>query len=258
MPVIQELSDQITRATGVPELQVEPMARSASNLTMLMRGGGQVFFAKIYTDAGDDAAEGALDANERYDREKAILTRDWRVRMPSILFAADNERVIVTREVAGDGFKHFLDEGRSLEALGLMARWVAGFHASAEPQPRDETLWDHFSRYAELRDNPRMAAAREVLESVKVTHHVLTKGDCTAANFKFDGNGAIGLDFEGAAYRVKEYDLLSMIRGMSGLTGETVEDMVDTVVQQYASVRPIADQDGTKAALRALVQITDY
>jgi tRNA A-37 threonylcarbamoyl transferase component Bud32 len=257
MPVIQDLSDQITRATGVPELQVEPMARSASNLTMLMRGGGQVFFAKIYTDAGD-AAPGALDANQRYDREKAILARDWPVPMPTMLFAADTERVIVTREVPGDGFKHFLDEGRALEALGLMARWVAGFHASAEPQPRDETLWDHFSRYAELKDNPRMEEIRALLEAVPLTHFVLTKGDCTASNFKFDGNGAIGLDFEGAAYRAMEYDLVSMIRGLAGLTGETVEDMVDTVVQQYATVRPIADQDATKAAVRALVEVSDY
>ncbi|MDF0600828.1 phosphotransferase [Psychromarinibacter sp. C21-152] len=254
MAVLRELAGDITKAVGINHLDVEPMARSASNMTMLLRGGGQVFFAKIYTDADLNA----LDANLRYDREKEILSQRWPVPTPTMVYSADVERVIVTREVPGHGFKHFMDEGRTLEALGMMARWIAGFHASADPQPRDETLWDHFSQYEELEGNAAFADLRGLLQSVPLTEYVLTKGDCTAHNFKFNENGAIGLDFEGAAYRAKEYDLVSMIRGLASLTGESIEAMTDVVVQQYATVRDIDDQEATKAAVRALVEVTDY
>ena len=228
MPILRDLANDITRATGIPELEVEPMARSASNMTMLLRGGGQVFFAKIYT----DASQNALDANLRYDREKEILSKRWPVPTPTLVYSADTERVLVTREVPGHGFKHFMDEGRSLEALGLMARWIAGFHASTEPQPRDGSLWDHFSQYDELETNADFLALRGRLEQVPLKEYVLTKGDCAAANFKFGENGAIGLDFEGVAFRAKEYDLIALIRGLHSLTGESISAMVDTVVQQ--------------------------
>ncbi len=254
MPVLRDLADDITKAVGIKELDVEPMARSASNMTMLLRGGGQVFFAKIYTDADLNA----LDANLRYDREKEILSRRWPVPMPTMVYSADVERVIVTREVPGHGFKHYMDDGRTHEALGLMARWIAGFHGSAEPQPRDETLWDHFRQYDELESNAAFAALQPMLSAMPLREFVLTKGDCSAANFKFGENGAIGLDFEGVAFRAKEFDMISLIRGLSGLSGESIEAMTDTVVQQYASVRAIDDPDGTKAAVNAIVKITDY
>ena len=254
MPVLRELAEDITRAVGVGELNVEPMARSRSNMTMLLRGGGQVFFAKIYTDANPTS----LDANQRYDREKEILSKQWPVPTPQLVYSADVERVLVTREVAGHGFKHFMDEGRTLEALGLMARWVAGFHASAEPQPQDGSLWDHFSRYVELQDDPEFRALKDVLSAIPLKEYVLTKGDCAASNFKFTDAGAIGLDFEGAAFRAKEYDMVALIRGLESLTGESVSAMVDTVVQQYASVRPIDDSKATAAAVEALVRATDY
>ena len=254
MPILRDLANDITRATGIPELEVEPMARSASNMTMLLRGGGQVFFAKIYT----DASQNALDANLRYDREKEILSKTWPVPTPTLVYSADVERVLVTREVPGYGFKHYMDEGRALEALGMMARWVAGFHASAEPQPQDGTLWDHFSQYAELQDDPDFAELKDLLSAAPLKEYVLTKGDCSAANFKFGDDGAIGLDFEGAAYRAMEYDLVALIRGLESVTGESVPAMVDTVVQQYASVRRIDDPEATKAIVRALVEFTDY
>ncbi len=254
MPVLRELAEDITKATGVAELVVEPMARSKSNMTMLLRGSGQVFFAKIYTDAD----RVSLDANERYDREKEILSKRWRVPTPMLVYSADVERVLVTREVPGHGFKHFMDEGRALEALGMMARWVAGFHASAEPAPQDGTLWDHFSKYEEFQDDPQFAGLRDLLAAQPLKEFVLTKGDCAAANFKFSENGAIGLDFEGVAFRAKEYDLLSLIRGLESLTGESVSDMVDTVVQQYSTVRPIEDEAATKAVVEALVRVSDY
>lgn len=254
MAVLRELAGDITKAVGVNHLEVEPMARSASNMTMLLRGGGQVFFAKIYTDADLNA----LDANLRYDREKEILSQRWPVPTPTMVYSADVERVIVTREVVGHGFKHFMDEGRTLEALGMMARWIAGFHASAEPQPRDETLWDHFSQYEELEGNEAFLGLRDLLQAIPLTEYVLTKGDCTTHNFKFNENGAVGIDFEGVAYRAKEFDFVSMIRGLHSLTGESIEAMTDAIVQQYAAVRKIADEDATKEAVTALVRVTDY
>jgi len=254
MPVLRELAEDITQAVGVGELNVEPMRRSKSNMTMLLRGDGQVFFAKIYTDANPTS----LDANQRYDREKEILSRDWPVATPQLVYSADVERVLVTREVAGHGFKHFMDQGRSLEALGMMSRWVAGFHASAAPQPQDGTLWDHFSQYAELQEDADFRTLKDQLSTVPLKEYVLTKGDCAASNFKFTDDGAIGLDFEGAAYRAKEYDMVALIRGLAGLTGESISAMVDTVVQQYASVREIDDIEATRAAVRAIVEVTDY
>lgn len=254
MAVLRDLADDITKAVGIKELDVQPMARSASNMTMLLRGGGQVFFAKIYTDADLNA----LDANLRYDREKEILSKRWPVPVPTMVYSADVERVIVTREVPGHGFKHFMDEGRTLEALGMMARWIAGFHASAEPQPRDESLWDHFRQYDELESNADFAALKPLLSAIPLTEFVLTKGDCSAQNFKFNENGAIGLDFEAAAFRAKEFDMVALVRGLSGLTGESIPALVDTVVQQYASVRPIEDAEATRNAVSALVKLTDY
>lgn len=254
MAVLRDLAEDITRAVGIKELEVEPMARSASNMTMLLRGGGQVFFAKIYTDADVNS----LDANLRYDREKEILSKRWPVPTPTMVYSADVQRVIVTREVPGHGFKHFMDEGRTHEALGMMARWIAGFHASAAAQPRDETLWDHFRQYEELESNAEFAALRPMLSALPVTEHVLTKGDCSAANFKFNENGAVGLDFESVAFRAREFDLISLIRGLSALTGESIPAMTDTIVQQYASVRPFEDQEATKEAVEAIVRITDY
>ena len=85
MAVLRELAQDITRATGVNQLSVEPMARSDKNMTMLLRGEGQAFFAKIFTDA--DASAG--DANLRYDREKQILSKRWPVAMPVMVYSAD-------------------------------------------------------------------------------------------------------------------------------------------------------------------------
>ncbi|WP_425051268.1 hypothetical protein [Psychromarinibacter sp. S121] len=254
MAVLRELAQDITRATGVNELSVEPMARSGSNMTMLLRGEGQVFFAKIFTDADVNAA----DANLRYDREKQILSKRWPVPMPVMVYSADTERVIVTREVQGHGFKHFIEQGRVMDALGMMARWVAGFHAAVGTQKRDETLWDHFGQYDEMEGNPAYAVLRDLLSQVPLTEYVLTKGDVSAHNFKFNDKGAVGLDFESVGYRAKEFDLIGMIRGLHKLTGESISAMSDTVVQQYDTVRRIDDIETTAAAVAVLTELTDY
>lgn len=254
MPVLHDLAEDITRAAGVPELNVEPMSKSPSNMTMLLRGGGQVFFAKIFTDADLNA----LAADLRYDREKEILSQRWQVPTPQLVFAADVERVLVTREVVGHGFKHFVDEGRTLEALGMMARWVAGFHASARPQPHEGSLWDHFARYGELRHNADFAGLEPMLRARPLKELVLTKGDCAATNFKFTPAGAVGLDFEGAAFRAAEFDMIALIRGLEALTGESIADMADTVVQQYATVRGIEDIAATTTVVRKIVEVSDY
>ena len=196
MPVLRDLSDQITRALGVRELKVQPLVQSSANITMLMRGDGQALFAKIFTDADPTK----LNANQRYDREKTILSKTWPVGMPQLVYFADTERVLVTREVKGHGFKHFRDADNTLDALGGMAGWLAGFHAAAEVQPKTGTLWDDFSQYAEFREAAGFPALQGLLSDYPLTEYVLSKGDCMAANFKFTPTGVVGLDFEGVAY----------------------------------------------------------
>ncbi len=254
MPVLRDLSEQITRALGVRELKVEPIAQSSANLTMLMRGDGQAFFAKIFTDADPTK----LNANQRYDREKAILSKTWPVGVPQLVYSADTERVLVTREVKGYGFKHYRDADESLEALGKMAGWLAGFHAAAEVQPKTGSLWDDFSQYAEFRETAGFPALIGTLSDYPLKEYVLSKGDCMAANFKFTPSGVVGLDFEGVAFRPKEYDLVALLQGLSRLTGESVPDMSAMVVQQYHAIRPIDDVAATIAVVTRLVELTDY
>ena len=254
MPVLRELAKEITEAVGIRELAVEAHSRSSANMTMLLRGDGQAFFAKIFT-KGDFSK---IDANVRYDREKQILSKTWPVGMPKLVYSADVPRVLVTREVRGWGFKHFMDNGETLDALGKIARWIAGFHASGETQPMGGSLWDEFTKYPEFNEAMGFDELRPLLEASSLSEYVLSKGDCSAANFKFSDKGVVGLDFEGVAFRAREYDLIGLLQGLHGLTGESIEDMVDTVVKQYASVRPIEDQHATKEVIQRLVEITDY
>jgi hypothetical protein len=254
MPVLRDLANEITRALNIPELKVSPFSRSSANIVLLLQGAGQAFFAKIFTN--NDLEK--LDANIRYDREKAILTKPWPVGIPKLVYAADVQRVLVTREVVGFGFKHYIDSGEVLEAMGMMAQWLAGFHAAAEVQPMEGTLWDDFVKYAEFRNSPGFDAHKGALMDYPLKEYVLSKGDATAVNFKFKAGKAIALDFEGVAFRAKEYDLVALIQGLNRLTNTTIADMVDTVVTQYAKVRPIDDPEATKDVINRVLSVSDY
>jgi len=254
MPVLRDLADEITRALGIPELQVRPFSRSGANAVLLLQGAGQAFFAKIFTDNDPNR----LDANTRYDREKTILSRSWPVGMPDLVYAADVPRVLVTREVIGLGVKHFIDRGETLDAIAMMARWLAGFHAAAAVQPRQGALWDDFIKYPEFRTAPGFSAHRKALGAYPLKEYVLAKGDATAVNFRFRGGQAIAYDFEGVAYRAREYDMVALIQGLNRLTGTTIADMVDTVVEQYASQRQIDDPAATKDVLNRILSVSDY
>jgi len=253
MPVLQDLAHHITRAVGIETLSVQPIQHSKINETVLLKGAGQAFYAKIFR----SAAITALDPKIRYDREMSILSRTWSVPTPSLIYHSDDERVVVTREVLGDSFQDFIAQGRSLEALGMMARWLAGFHTSAPARPRSGTLWDHFSQFGELKRNPDFWTLQPLLSEHPIGQVVLTKGDCASANFKFTEKGAVGLDFEGVAFRAMEFDLVSLIRGLHALTGESVEAMVATVVEQYHSVRAIDQPKATAKVVKALVTVSD-
>jgi hypothetical protein len=243
MGVMQNLQDQIVRAVNAQSLDVSTWSQSANNVVLLLNApNGRSFFAKIFALEQD----GGLPAQLRYRRERDILRALNGDGAPRLLWHADQERVLVTAAIEGFGVKYFLDKGRAATAVEHMARWVARFHQQFETTPvEDQTLWTHVSQY------PRYAMAdgfdhlEPLLSSMRLRERVMSRGDCSATNFKFNRNGTFGLDFEGAALRAKEIDLLEIVSSIAELTGESVEALSEVAVQHYALVRPIDDKTKT-------------
>ena len=138
MALMRDCAPQIAAATGEPRLRVSPFSRSSGNITLALKGQKANFFAKVFA---FDRKRG-IPAKLRYAREKAVLTCPWQVRIPQLTLSLDVPRLLVTREVVGHGFKLHVDEGRMIDGLVEISRWIAGFHASAQTTPRGSTFWD--------------------------------------------------------------------------------------------------------------------
>ncbi len=254
MPVLRELQQEITETIGTSELDVTTWSRSSSNIVLLMRAEKQAYFAKIFA----ESHPGRVTADRRYSREKQILSQPLRVGKPNLVYSSDGARVLVTEAIPGFGFLYFIDRGEVLRGLRMMSKWVAGFHNSVPPQPvEEETLWSHLKQYAEFLDKPGFAALEQELDAIPVTELVLTKGDTSAANFRFNRQGVFGLDFEGCGMRAKEYDMIGLIEGLHELTGESVEDMAQAVIDGYTEVRVVADSETVMKSIVKIVAVLD-
>jgi hypothetical protein len=163
-------------------------SRSSSNIVVLLQEpDGEAFFAKVF--AYD--VPGGLTANQRYKREKAILSAMDSRGAPELVFSADVERVLVTRGVIGRGVKHFIDNGNALVGLGAISQWLARFHNRFETHPApDHNLLQHFEHYLGYTSLNGFEALGDVMQSLPLNELVMSRGDGSASNFRFTGEGA--------------------------------------------------------------------
>lgn len=243
MPVLKELQEDILNAIGLEAMEVSPWSRSASNVVTLLQGpDGEAFFAKIFA---FDAADG-MTADERYRREKTILAAMAGQGAPQMVFHADVERVIVTRGVVGHGVKHFIDNGTGLIALASIAQWLARFHNRFDGcSTSDQTILQHLEQYRPFTSLQGFDALSGAMKAIPLDDLVMSRGDGSASNFRFTEERVVGLDFEGAAYRAKEVDMISIAQDFHALTDETPQSIAECVVAHYALVRPIANVEAT-------------
>lgn len=254
MPVLRQLQDELTASTGASALEVAPWSRSRGNVVTLLRGPaeGQAFFAKIF--AFD--VTGGMSANERYRREKTILDKMGGMGAPELVFAADVERVLVTRAVAGQGIKRLLAQGEAKTAIAAVAQWLGRFHNRFEPHPAQEaTLLEHFQLYPEFTSCAGFPTLSPLLSDMPLTELVMSRGDGGLSNFRLAPDRVVGLDFEGAAYRAKEFDMIGMAQGFHALTDESAEDIADWVVAHYALQSPVEDMAKTVTLIARMLPL---
>jgi hypothetical protein len=253
MSLIKDLQADLLRATGVDRLEVSLWSRSSSNIVVLLQEpDGEAFFAKVF--AYD--VPGGLTANQRYKREKAILSAMDSRGAPELVFSADVERVLVTRGVVGRGVKHFIDNGNALVGLGAISQWLARFHNRFETHPApDHNLLQHFEHYLGYTSLNGFEALGDVMQSLPLNELVMSRGDGSASNFRFTEDRVVGLDFEGAAYRAPEADMIAIAQDFHVLTGEGAEAISKCVVSHYAFDRAIKQPERTIELISGFLEI---
>jgi hypothetical protein len=243
MPILRELQEDILQATGQASLEVSLWSRSSSNIVVLLRGpDGEAFFAKVF--AYD--TPGGMKAGDRYNREKTILAAMSGQGAPEMVYHADVERVIVTRGVVGHGVKHFIDNGNGLIALASMAQWLARFHNRFDERGTvDRTVFQHIKQYPRFASLDGFDELSNAMKAIPVSELVMSRGDGSASNFRFTEERVVGLDFEGAAYRAQEVDMISIAQDFHLLTDKSAQSIAECVVAHYALIRPIANVEAT-------------
>ena len=244
MPVLRELQNDIIKALNVAALTVYPWSQTDSNMVVLLRDqeDGEAYFAKVFL---RDTPDG-LSANERYRREKTILSAMQGLGAPELMYSEDVARVLVTRGADGHGVKHFIDSGDAKTAIGAIAQWLARFHNRFETHaPAYATLADHLALYPGYSNLNGFDDVQAKARSIPLTELVLSRGDGSASNFRFTEDRVVGFDFEAAAFRAKEIDMIGIAQDFAMFTDETPHQIADWVVAHYALVRPVEDIDAT-------------
>lgn len=250
MQVFEELAPDITRALGLNNIAANSWRKGDRNIVYALSHPGGNFFAKVYAFEGD----GGLTAAERFRREKGILSQRWPIGVPRLRFAADTQRVLIMEAIEGPGFKHYVDIGRPLEAVGKIAAWLAGFHSAAPKTPMEGDLWTAMSALPNYAHLGAMTWHKEALAALPVVEHVLSKGDVRMAKWKFGEDGVTGLDFEETAMRPKEFDLAEVIRAAHALSDSPIRDLAQEMIERYGEIREIAQPSETIDALMRLAE----